>query len=71
MARAIYQHELSDPDFCWLIQRFQENNPNFVLVETSVLPLVLVQAAAQPIETGTPQAEAEDIFEPDGKEGFK
>ena len=41
MARAVYQHELQDQDFSWLIQRFQETNPEYVLVESSVLPVTL------------------------------
>lgn len=40
MARAVYQHELQDQDFSWLIQRFQDANPEYILVESNVLPLV-------------------------------
>ena len=43
MARAIYTHELADPDFSWLIQNFRENNPSYGLIEISGVPLVLLE----------------------------
>lgn len=43
MARAVYQHELQDQDFAWLLQRFQESNPDYVVVESATLPVVLVK----------------------------
>ena len=43
MCRAIYPHELSDPDFSWLITSFKENNPRYALVEISNLPMVLLK----------------------------
>lgn len=42
MARAIFSHELSDPDFAWLLTSFRENNPGYVLFESSTLPLILL-----------------------------
>jgi hypothetical protein len=42
MARPIYSHELIDPDFAWLIASFQEENPNYALVDAVGLPLVLI-----------------------------
>ena len=45
MARAVYQHELQDQDFSWLLQRFQESNPEYVLVESAILPVVLVRGS--------------------------
>lgn len=42
MARAIYQHELTDPDFSWLINNFRENRGNVLVVESSCLPVVLI-----------------------------
>ncbi len=44
MARAVYQHELGDPDFAWLLAKFQENNPHYKLLDTGVLPLVLLES---------------------------
>jgi hypothetical protein len=45
MARAVYQHELQDQDFSWLLQRFQESNPEYVLVESAILPVILVRGS--------------------------
>jgi len=45
MARAVYQHELQDQDFAWLLQRFQESNPEYVVVDSAVLPVVLIMGA--------------------------
>jgi hypothetical protein len=42
MGRPIYSHELSDPDFSWLITSFQENNPNYSCVDSSCLPIVFI-----------------------------
>lgn len=43
MGRPIYPHEVSDPDFAWLLSSFQESNPQYVLVELTNLPLVFVK----------------------------
>ena len=43
MGRPVYSHELSDPDFSWLITSFQENNPQYNLVDSSCLPIVFIQ----------------------------
>ncbi len=66
MARAVYQHELQDPDFSWLVNRFQELNPQYLLVESSVQPLVFVlreppvaeSAAGHSLPTVPPPSEA-------------
>jgi hypothetical protein len=42
MARAIYPHELTDPDFQWLVSTFRENRPNLLVVEETSLPLVFI-----------------------------
>lgn len=42
MARPIYPHELSDPDFSWLITNFRENFPNYVGIESSLLPVAFI-----------------------------
>lgn len=46
MCRAIYPHELADPDFSWLINSFRENNPSYALVDVSNLPMVLIKEYA-------------------------
>ena len=43
MGRPIYPHELSDPDFSWLISSFKESHPNYQSVEIGLLPIVLIQ----------------------------
>ena len=66
MARAVYQHELQDQDFAWLLQRFQESNPAYALVESAILPVVLVRgdriapAADLPLVLGAPDDEMLD-----------
>ncbi len=42
MARPVYPHELCDPDFAWLISNFKEDHPEYVSVESTFLPLVLI-----------------------------
>jgi hypothetical protein len=50
MARAVYSHELIDPDFAWLIASFTENNPSYSLIEMVGLPLVLVYTDEKPVD---------------------
>jgi hypothetical protein len=61
MARPIYTHEMFDPDYSWLITRFKENNPTYVLVDIAGSPLVLLQderpeqagaVSGVPVQTG-------------------
>ena len=47
MCRPIYPYELGDPDFSWLLATFQESHPNFVLIDSSCLPLILVEMKPQ------------------------
>jgi hypothetical protein len=67
MARAVYQHELQDQDFAWLIQRFQDANPEFILIESNVLPLVFFRVGEKrvrpedfPLVLGTGEDYPED-----------
>jgi len=63
MARAIYPHELSDPDFSWLINSFRESNPGYILVDTGSLPMVMIKEydshsefrLTPPSQIGTPE----------------
>jgi hypothetical protein len=43
MARPVYPHELCDPDFQWLISNYKESHPNLIMVESTFLPLILIQ----------------------------
>ena len=42
MARPIYPHELSDPDFQWLINSYRESRGHIAVVDMSCLPFVMV-----------------------------
>jgi hypothetical protein len=42
MARGIYPHELSDPDFQWLIKNYCETSAPVAVVDAGCLPLVMV-----------------------------
>ena len=44
MGRPIYNYELSDPDFSWLVTNFKENNPNHTIVDTSGVPISFINA---------------------------
>lgn len=46
MGRPLYPYELGDPDFSWLLMSFQENNPGWIMVESTNLPVVLIPASA-------------------------
>jgi hypothetical protein len=45
MGRPIYNYELSDPDFAWLINNFKENHPEYTFVESSGLPVLFVPSS--------------------------
>ena len=42
MARPIYPHELTDPDFQWLMSTYKETHPHVFMVEMSCLPVLMV-----------------------------
>lgn len=46
MGRPVFQYELADPDFSWLISSFQENHPDFSFAETATMPVVFIQSSA-------------------------
>ena len=52
MARALYSHELSDPDFSWLISNFVESHTEYVMCESAQLPIVFI--AGSPIAGALP-----------------
>ncbi len=47
MVRPIYAHELCDPDFSWLLNTFRENNPEYFAIESSCLPVILINFAPE------------------------
>ncbi|MEY4669151.1 MAG: hypothetical protein RL518_1850 [Pseudomonadota bacterium] len=42
MARGIFPHEISDPDFQWLIKNYCETRGPVAVVDSGCLPLVMV-----------------------------
>ena len=50
MARAIFPHEMSDPDFEWLISNFKETRPAYFTVEGACLPMILIPAEISELE---------------------
>jgi len=59
MARPIYPHELSDPDFQWLINAYRESRGQVAVVDMSCLPLVMVL-----LDTKEPTQDEDANFEP-------
>jgi len=49
MGRPLYPYELGDPDFSWLLSSFQENNPGWIMIESTNLPVVMLQSATGPL----------------------
>ena len=43
MARPMYPHELGDADFSWLISTFLEQHPNYIQLDSTCLPVVLLE----------------------------
>ena len=75
MGRPLYPYELGDPDFSWLLSSFQENNPGWIMVESTCLPVVLVPSttapvAALPAPIGVPgcaEEQSDESFEKRGR----
>jgi len=42
MARPFYPHEADDPDLDWLVSNFLYECPDYIPVESGMLPLVLI-----------------------------
>jgi len=42
MARAIFSHELGDPDFQWLLSSYAEQRQTTAMVDVPCLPVVLI-----------------------------
>ena len=57
MGRPIYQYEMADADFSWLLNSFQEANPHYVLVDSSCLPLVLIKLSETEMAYSRPMSD--------------
>lgn len=58
MARAVYPHEITDPDFQWLLNNYCESHPGAFKLDMGSLPVVILagnETAAIP----------EAVFQPD------
>jgi hypothetical protein len=42
MGRPFYSHEADDPDLEWLVSNFLFERPDYMPVDTGMLPLVLI-----------------------------
>lgn len=42
MGRPFYPHEADDPDLDWLVSNFLYERPDFIPIETGMLPLMLL-----------------------------
>jgi hypothetical protein len=64
MGRPIYNYELSDPDFSWLISSFKENNPHHAFVDTSGVPISFINANDKTLKIKeTPEQPPEEFQE--------
>ena len=52
MARPVYPHELSDPDFAWLLSSYREAHPELFVVESTCLPVTLVTVSGDEFKRG-------------------
>ena len=65
MARPIYNHELLDPDFSWLLSTFKENHPEYVTLECVGLPVVMIHLTAEEFQkTMLPEIIDSELSEP-------
>ncbi len=58
MARAIFSHEVVDPDFQWLLSKYAERKGAAITVDITCLPVVLV------LLTDEERARAGNLAEP-------
>jgi hypothetical protein len=66
MGRPFYLNEVEDPDLDWLVTNFLYERPDFIPVETDLLPLVLLPYH----EKGDDEVVAEEeIAELESKQG--
>jgi len=47
MGRPVYPHELNDPDINWLISNYKELHPSCLVMESGMLPVVLIGAKVE------------------------
>ena len=42
MARAVFPHEVTDPDFQWLLSTYCEAHPAAMMIDISCVPVVVI-----------------------------
>lgn len=70
MGRPVYPYELDDPDFSWLVSRFKEEHKGYGYVESSCLPIVLINLDSNSdieSESDAPEALFAAVSEPEGE----
>ena len=50
MARPFYPHEADDPDLDWLVSNFLYERPDFLPIESGMLPILLIPYCEEPVE---------------------
>jgi len=60
MGRPFFPHEADDPDLDWLVSNFLYERPDYVPVETGMLPLVLLPYRQPATAEEAPVAEKEE-----------
>ena len=48
MARPVYAHELSDPDFAWLMTTYIEEHPGVMVIENAGAPVIIMNLGFVP-----------------------
>lgn len=54
MVRPVYSHELTDPDFAWLITSFNEEFPGYILVDNPGSAVVFIKVS-EPNQSQLPE----------------
>jgi hypothetical protein len=63
MARPFFPHEADDPDLDWLVSNFLYERPDYLPVETGMLPLVLIPYR-QPESDSKEKSEPAELLPP-------
>lgn len=62
--RPLFSYEMEDPDFSWLINKFLESRPEFRVVESPCLPVVLIRGCLPSAEPkSAPELDASMLLE--------
>jgi len=43
MGRPVFDYELKDPDFAWLISNYQHRHPKSIFIGEGALPVVVIR----------------------------